>query len=225
MTKIALVSVVSLLLVACGGSANDLLGGAPRQNHPMDGDTAATDPADPGADGTTNPLDTADASGTPAADGGTEAGVPPTDAAVPVFAFDGAGAYVATTGKNTQKGDHPNGGNPAKADCMTSSCHGPGGEGPRFAAGGSVFKDVAGTMPAAQVEVRFLDADGTAVSTYTDALGNFFITAGAAQNLSFPMKTGARDGTATRNMSGSIASGACNSAGCHGGTTGVIHVP
>lgn len=47
-------------------------------------------------------------------DGGTNAG--------PVNAFTGAPAFVAKVGPNTVKGDHGNGGNPAKQACQ--SCHG-----------------------------------------------------------------------------------------------------
>jgi hypothetical protein len=222
MTKLASITLFSLIVAGCGAAdPNDLIGGSPRYTHPMPGEGPVTPPdqstlaGDAGSSGS---------SGSSGADGGSS-GAP--DAAPAANAFTGAAAYAAQNGPNTIKGDHPNGGDPAKADCMTGACHGAGGQGPRFLAGGSVFKDVAGTMPAPQVEVRFLDGDGTTLSAYTDANGNFFVRAnGAAANLAFPMKTGARDGTTTRPMSSSIANGACNSAACHGGAaTGVIHVP
>jgi hypothetical protein len=218
MKRIAFVTVVSVLAAACGGTgSNDLLGGSPRETQPVPGGPDATREGGTDAGGTD-----ASRGGIDAADGAS--GTP--DAAPIANAFTGAGAYTAITGPGTTKDEHPNGGNPAKADCMTSSCHGAGGEGPRFVAGGTVYKDVAGTMPAPQVEVRFLDGDGTALSVHTNDDGNFFVRAnGAAANLSFPMKTGARDGTVTRLMASPIAVGSCNSTACHGGATGVIHVP
>lgn len=123
------------------------------------------------------------------------------------------------------KGEHPNGGNPSKLACL--GCHGPGGPGPRFFAGGSVFKDAAGKVPAAQVEVRLRDGAGKAVSTYTDTLGNFLITAQTATSagIAFPLHNGVRTGAATNLMTAAATSGDCNSSTCHGGTQGWIHIP
>lgn len=89
-----------------------------------------------------------------------------------------------------------------------------------------MYTSAAGTTPAAQVEVRLRSAAGVAVSTHTDANGNFFVRAADAATLTFPANAGARNAGATRPMSATIADGACNSGGCHGGAaTGVIHVP
>jgi hypothetical protein len=232
----AFVLLLGVTLAACA-DPSDMVGSWPRYNHPLDqGVVDSTD------DAVVPPTSSDSGAVPPAAPASTPPAASPTkatpvdagavDAMTPSVrdAFTGAAAYVATTGASTQQGTsaHPfNQGIPAKQDCMTSSCHGPGGGGPTFVAGGTVFKDLAGSVPASQVEIRLLDADGTAVSTYTDANGNFFVKAGAATaNLTFPLQTGARDGTTTRAMSAPISAGNCNSATCHGGTgTGVIHVP
>jgi hypothetical protein len=137
--------------------------------------------------------------------------------------FSGAAAYVSTAGPSSRNGGHnfgANGTNPVKQACL--GCHGSGGGAPLFTVGGSVFKDAAGTMPAANVEVRFVDANGTARSVYTDALGNFYFK---GATLAAPGKVGARDATTTQNMTSTIANGDCNSAACHGGAQGWVHVP
>lgn len=233
MNKALLALGLSVALAACSaGSESELLGGAPsRMNHPVGNGTATDTSATESTNGASADVDAdvpeggaiTDASAdalADAADGGAK------DAAVPVTAFTGAGAYVATSGPNTIKGAHPNGGNPVKLDCLTSNCHGVGGAGPRFAAGGTVFTSAAGATPAAQVEVRLRDGAGTAVSAYTDANGNFFVRAAAAAALVFPVQAGARNAATTRPMTASIPNGACNSAACHGNAaTGFVHVP
>ena len=233
MTKLLLLLGLSLASAACSaGSANELLGGASaRRNHPI-GEGTTTDTAATEASGEeTTDLDAnapppgtldAGADADAAADGGAKDANAPT----PATAFTGAAAYVATNGPSTIKGAHPNGGNPAKVDCLSAGCHGAGGAGPRFAAGGTVFTNVAATTPAAQVEIRLRDAAGRAASAYTDANENFFIRAADAAALVFPVQAGARDAAAVKAMSASIANGACNSAACHGNAaTGFIHVP
>ena len=236
MNKALLAFGLSLVAAACSaGSESELLGGAPvRRNHPIGEGTATDTSATEAAGNASTDLDadvpesappdaTVVADAAPdAADGGAkDAGnvTPPT-------AFTGAGAYVATNGPSTLKGAHPNGGNPAKVDCLSSGCHGAGGAGPRFAAGGTVFTSAAATTPAAQVEVRLRDAAGKAVSAFTDANGNFFVRAADAAALVFPVQAGARNAATTQTMSATIANGACNSAACHGSAaTGFIHVP
>ena len=113
------------------------------------------------------------------------------------------------------------------ADASTPSDSGAGGGAPRFFAGGSVFKDAAGTMPAAQVEVRFRDAAGKSLSAYTDATGSFFVrqTTATAAGIALPALVGARDAALTKLMTATIANGDCNSAACHGGAQGRVHVP
>lgn len=220
MTRTLLAAALCALAAACGGAEppNELLGR--RANQPGA-------PGDPGVDPTSGDATDTDAGmasaagssssgGTTDAGGGTAGNVPPANG------FTGAAAYVAQNGPSTIKGDHGGDGNPAKRNCLDSSCHGAGGEGPRFLAGGTVFKDLAGTMPAAQVEVRIRDGAGGAVLARTDVNGNFFVK---GSGVTFPAQTGARDGAVTKLMSSSIANGDCNSSSCHGGTQGWIHVP
>jgi hypothetical protein len=154
------------------------------------------------------------ASGTDAGrkDGGTS-GTPPADAGAPpsvgTGAFAGAAAYSAKYGTTAH--------NPKKA-CL--SCHGPG-SGRTMKFGGTVFKDAAGTTPAAQVEIRVRDSSGKATLVSTDDFGNFFAMTGPS---AFPALTGARNGSSTKLMVKETTSGDCNS--CHnGGKTAFIVVP
>ena len=208
--------VISLVALAgtgaCGGAAATDVTTPP-----------ATD-ADGGSSGTSGSMTSGGTSGTSGSsgdDGGTSA-----DAAPTVSPFTAAPAYTATTGRSTLKpGDHPNGGNPSKQACF--DCHGGAGPGPTFFAAGLVFKDAAGTMPAAQIEVRLLADNGSALSTYTDSLGNFIVTTRTASTagVTFPLHAGARNGTTTLVMSAGPANGNCNNTMCHGGSQGWIHVP
>lgn len=161
-------------------------------------------------------------------DGGAETSVdsPDGEAAAAESPFAGAPAYVPTTGRNTlQPGEHPGYGNPSKRACF--DCHGGNGPGPKFFAAGSVFHEAAGTTAAAEVEIRLRDDAGRTVSTYTDALGNFVVTARAASTagVTFPLHAGARDATTTNAMIRPVPNGNCNAAICHGGPRGWIHVP
>lgn len=96
-----------------------------------------------------------------------------------------------------------------------------------MAFGGTVYKDVAGTMPVGQgYEVRLRDSSGQAISACTDRAGNFYEI--PEINPKFPLETGVRDGSNVALMSGMISNGNCNSMGCHSGTTAGtarIHVP
>jgi hypothetical protein len=87
--------------------------------------------------------------------------------------------------------------------------------------GGTVYADSAGTTPAAQVEVRVNNPDGTSVRAYTDAAGNFYLPTGSG-NLATGAKVGMRTASGSHIMKGP-ATGDCN--GCHraGGSPGVLH--
>jgi cytochrome c553 len=135
-------------------------------------------------------------------------------------AFTGAPAYVAASGPVTRKAAHNFAANtpttnPAGRPCL--QCHGAAGPAPRFAFGGTVYKDAIGT-PAPQVEVRVVGADGQARTAFTNADGNFFFLA-ASGAVSFPALAGARDSDSTELMTTATANGNCNA--CHraGGTT------
>lgn len=224
MTRPMSLALCSLLLAtACGGVDDSSQLTDRRTGQPgSSGSSGATET-------TAEPTETNDGGSTPTpgptpggdsgtGDGGTTPPPPPPG----TNAFTGAGAYVAQNGPSTIKGDHGGDGNPAKRDCLGAGCHGAGGEGPRFIAGGTVYKDKAGTMPAAQIEVRLRDNTGAAVIARTDVNGNFFFR-GAGVTL--PAATGVRSGATTTLMAGAISNGACNSAACHGGAQGWIHIP
>lgn len=149
------------------------------------------------------------------------------DAAVMTNAFTGAPAYVATTGTSTLNASHnfPNNvptTNPAGQACL--SCHKLGGAGVEFTIGGTVYKDVAGTIPAPQVQMSVRDNAGVTRSVYTDANGNFFVLKADAGALTPPAQPGVRDAANTRLMSGAIADGNCNNCHKNGGQT-PINVP
>ncbi len=121
--------------------------------------------------------------------------------------FAGAPAYV-----KPQRGDTAH--NAGQA-CGQKGCHG-GGEGPTFLIGGTIYADYAGSQPAVGVEIRVVDTNGNAASTYSDSVGNFYIKAGST-NVAFPANVGARNGSIQRPMITQLtgAMGSCNQAGCH----------
>jgi len=104
-------------------------------------------------------------------------------------------------------------GNPAGRACLT--CHDGTGKGgaPKFLFAGTIYQDVAGTKVSPKVEVRFLGADGKALTAYTDVNGNYFFPAGAGAT-TVPASAGARTATASRTMLNKINDGNCNE--CHG---------
>lgn len=221
MTKLPLAAALFFLASACGGAdpPNDLLGRRASQPGSSGDPQAASDGDETGASTSED-----GGAGTGQGDGADAGGGVDSGGVTPSNAFTGANAYVAQNGPSTIKGDHGGDGNPAKKSCLDGQCHGQGGEGPRFIAGGTVFSDLAGTMPAAQIEVRIRDAAGNASLARTDTNGNFFVRASNG-NVTFPAQTAARDATNTRPMVASIANGDCNSSSCHGGAQGFIHVP
>jgi hypothetical protein len=144
--------------------------------------------------------------------------------------FAGAPAYSGASGGD---GSH----HPGEA-CMQSGCHaslGGRSDPPEFLIGGTVYRDYSGQVPAAGVEIRIVDGNGHAASTYSGREGNFFIPASASNGVTFPAVIGARDGTIARPMIRSLADptmGSCAQSSCHvaGGSpaTGAyypIHVP
>ncbi len=146
------------------------------------------------------------------------------DGGPPPNAFTDAGAFAPDAGELTERPNHNFAGNtpttsPAKQACL--DCHKNGGAGMAFAFGGTVFADDAGTKPAAGVEVRVRDDNGTFTSVYSDVHGNFFARTSAA---TFPAKTGARTAASTAIMVDPVANGNCNT--CHNGAAqAVIHAP
>jgi hypothetical protein len=217
------------LAAACGGADPTQLSG----RHDMGGPTTdgtlpsdSTSGATATADGTApvssssggNSGGAVDDAGTGAdAADGASATTPPPAAA---NAFTGAGAFVSQLGPSTRKSSHDFPGNtpptsPIGQACK--NCHG-------FFMGGTVFADVAGTMPAPGVEVRARDNAGNAVSAWTDQDGNFYLPSGGA--VTMPVHIGVRNAATTKLMASTISSGTCASSACHvAGKQGGIHLP
>jgi hypothetical protein len=217
------------MLVSCSGDPTLLLdgrGGDPRREQ------SATLPDPAGAQpagGTAKEGGAGDHGGSPVdagADAHADAHIDAAgaDAAPPVHAFTGAGAFVATTGPSARKAAHNFAGNtpptsPSKQACL--GCHTAGGAATPFAFGGTAFKDVGGTIPAVGVEIRARAPDGGAVSAYTDADGNFYQLAAVA----FPANVGARDAAGMRLMLGAPPDGNCNAPQCHGSAHPWVNLP
>lgn len=210
--------------LACGGSEDS--GADPASSSGGTSGAASSGGADGGTDsgkGTTG-TSGGTSGGT---DAGTDSGTGPTPTGDD--AFTGAPAFVSgKTGANTSKGQHIlqfGNLNPAQKDCM--QCHAKNNDLLMFA-GGTVYKDKAATMPAAQVEVRLRNpTTGKAISTYTDNLGNFFFrkSDAATAGVTFPVNAGVRDATNSVTMGDTPMDGGCNGTTCHGGKQGWIHLP
>ena len=148
---------------------------------------------------------------------GTMTNTPPTAYNDP---FANAPPFTPKTGQN---GKHNEG-----QDCCKSGCHGGSNpDGPAFVIGGTVYADYAGKTPLAGVEIRVVDANGKATSTYSATGGNFYIS-GKSGSIAFPAVVGARNSSSTRPMITTLSSaamGGCASGGCHGNGIDPIHVP
>jgi hypothetical protein len=92
-----------------------------------------------------------------------------------------------------------------------------------FALGGTVFADADGSLPAAAVEVRLLDARGVAHSTFSDDDGNFWLTRAEDDGVA-PFTLGIRDANRARFMPIAAPALDCNGAACHGGAVAPIHL-
>jgi hypothetical protein len=180
------------------------------------GDDAATGPF--GHDGATGPMGagdggsvvTGDASAPPN-DGGQpgDAGAPPSGG---TGVFADAGAYVPMLGPSASNARHTPNPNPAGTPCL--SCHGgQKGNVVQFLFGGTVWSSPAATTPTPMAEVRVVQADGVALTAYSDADGNYFFPQGANGPLSAPAAAGIRDAKGEASMANVFNDGDCNS--CH----------
>lgn len=100
--------------------------------------------------------------------------------------------------------------------CGKQGCH-TGGDGPAFLIGGTIYTDYKGTTPAAGVEIRIVDGNGNAASTYSEGNGNFYIRSGMT-SVGFPAVVGARNGSIARPMITQLSNagmGTCAQATCH----------
>jgi hypothetical protein len=110
--------------------------------------------------------------------------------------------------------------NPGQA-CI--ACHAADG-GPTFTLAGTLYADLAGTMPLAGATILVTDASGATTEVVTQQNGNFWTN----DPLAFPVRVSATRCPDTTPMIGTVAApGDCNSGGCHaaGGATGPIHLP
>jgi hypothetical protein len=140
-------------------------------------------------------------------------------------AFTGAGAYATDQPTTTAVSEHMTnnvGVTPGLGvDCLT--CHKMGGPGAVFLFGGTVFQDMAGTMPAVDQEVRVLDSNSVGYSAHSDADGNFWYKM-VATSIAFPAMSGVRNATQTVLMTNTLTASNCN--GCHDkNTTDPLHIP
>jgi hypothetical protein len=188
-----------------------------------DGDAATT----PGEDAATGPWGQDAATGPMGDDGGgsvvtSDGSAPTNDAGQPSDAgspppggtgvFADAGAYVAMLGPSARNARHTNNPNPAGTPCL--SCHGgQKGNVVQFLFGGTVWSSPAATTPTPMAEVRVIQANGVALSAYSDGDGNFFLPQGQNGPLSPPAAAGVRDAKGEAPMSNVFNVGDCNS--CH----------
>jgi hypothetical protein len=207
--------------IGCSSGAGKSSGGS-------GGDDAATGPGTtPGDDGGTGPFGHDGATGPSGADDGGsvvtgdgsappngpgqpgDAGAPPSGGS---GVFADAGAYVPMLGPSAQNVRHTPNPNPAGTPCL--SCHGgQKGNVVQFLFGGTVWSSPAATTPTPMVEVRVVQANGVALTTYSDNDGNFFFPRGQNGPLSAPAAAGVRDAKGEGPMVNVFNDGDCNS--CH----------
>jgi hypothetical protein len=179
-----------------------------------------------------------------------DSGDPPPTAFTDPFA--GAPAYSSKKGGG---GGAHNAGRACGGD-NNSGCHSPNGgngdHGPPLLIGGTVYEGYppdggitvmvdagdagiiaqnVAQLPAAGVEIRVLDEQGNAMSTYSSSNGTFYIEVSKAGALALPAWVGARDSTSTRPMITELTGnmGNCSQSSCHVGTENGgyyrVHVP
>jgi hypothetical protein len=94
------------------------------------------------------------------------------------------------------------------SDCLV--CHkSGGGEGGRFTAAGTAFKDLGGSDGLSGATVRITDANDTVVELNTNGVGNFYTT----KSLTFPLNAEIEVNGTVLAMVTPVDVGACNS--CH----------
>lgn len=105
---------------------------------------------------------------------------------------------------------------PTGQNCFASGCHGSSFDAPSLLFGGTVYQSADPTKGAVGVEIRVVDANGTARSTYSDSNGNFYIRSAGAFGL--PAHPGVRNAAGASVMVGDMTVRGCNAASCHDGT-------
>ena len=151
-----------------------------------------------------------------------------TDTGGTITAFSGDTAYASNKPATSAVTYHNNnmvGVTPGPdQDCL--SCHKMGGSGPAFLFAGTLCADNMCNARAVDKEIRVRGSDGKAYRANSDNDGNFWYLPGTGEALAFPANSGARDGTNTALMVGTISAASCNAGGCHDGNTqAFVHLP
>ena len=192
-------------------------GSGNRSNGENDGGTSpGEDAAGPlGHDGGAGTIGDGGSGGGDASAPLNDAGQPGDSGAAPsggAGVFADAGAYAPMLGPSARNARHPTNPNPAGTPCL--SCHGgQKGNVVQFLFGGTVWNSPAATTPQPMAEVRVIQANGVALTAYSDADGNYFFPQGQNGPLSAPAAAGVRDAKGEAPMSNVFNDGDCNS--CH----------
>jgi hypothetical protein len=111
----------------------------------------------------------------------------------------------------------------AGLNCMTAGCHDPGGEGPTFTLGGTLYTSVAGTAPQPGALITVRDAANVELQLRTAQNGNFW----TGQALTFPLTVAANGCPDVTPMIATVATtgAGCNTTACHDAATNRIHLP
>jgi hypothetical protein len=131
---------------------------------------------------------------------------------------DGTAAQCRPTITAVGGGEH----NPGQS-CLGAGCHGPGGEGPQFTLGGTLYTTAAGGTPNVGATITVRDAAGQVLDLETMQNGNFY----TRQAVAYPVTVYASECPGVMPMVSAAASGDCNSAGCHaaGAPAGRVYLP
>ena len=137
--------------------------------------------------------------------------------------FDGAPAYAArlpdaratTMHTNGKVGVVPN----LRQKCLT--CHGAGGDAPRFSFGGSIYQAKDATAGAMDMELGVVDANGKEILVHSDQDGNFW--AMGSQTITYPAFAAVRLGATMKPMKKKVNDATemeCNS--CHDASNPIL---
>lgn len=150
------------------------------------------------------------------------------------FTFNDPGETVNTQNIGTGATNHTA---PMQGkECGTATCHGAGGGGPQWEAGGTVYADNQGTALASgtKIEMRIVDPQNNIIgggSFCPDTDGNFWLDPGGTfAAIPDGSHVGVRkEGGTMKMMQTALTGGAsasdCASAGCHGLTSNRIYAP
>ena len=111
----------------------------------------------------------------------------------------------------------------AGENCLSSSCHASGGDGPTFSAAGTIYNSSNGAQTRATIKFFVANTNTLITETETDNSGNFYTTTDMSQHFNgngvSPEVTGPSGGVSSMS---SAASGACNASGCHGSSNRIV---